>query len=118
MTDACCPPPGTAPGSWHRLTYKSAEIIQRWYGDEDQWVDLDTTSEKLAAEGWRYHSAVPEPDEVEALRRVVRDGWENTRQPTGRSMVRHGLAEVSGGSALHVKLRLTPLGCRALGVGT
>ncbi len=71
----CAPPDGTLGGSWHWLEdHKNARFIREWR--EGCWiqhrVDVPTATEW----GWRYHSPVHAPEEVEALRRAAQHAQE------------------------------------------
>lgn len=109
--DECSPPPGTASGTWHWLTEGDGRKYPReWLGVK--WA-VGGIYPLFAYElGWRYHSRVAEPEEIEALRQVVQQVCEQGTAEV--AMLDNGLLECI--DDLNGTMRLTPLGRRALGV--
>jgi hypothetical protein len=109
---SCTPPAETKPRSFHELRHvvTGRRLILEWNGG---WPDVSATT--MHQIGYRYHSAVPEPEEVEALRNVVREAWDKESHALMPTMEKHGLAVIEVNAGL-VSFRLTPLGRRVLGV--
>lgn len=113
----CAPPPNTPDGSWHLVTSNGKPTNKwwkhnRWYGCACQ----SASPEEAALAGWRYHSPVAAPDEVEALRRVVQMAIDSPLTHISRLLVDAGIGEWESAHPSVNRWRLTPLGRRALGV--